>query len=143
MPLIATTAALSLAKRLWKPALGATVAVVAVWGFVSWKSNLVDEADAAGFERARAAFQHAVEESNNRERQTQARLDQMVIAFGALGTQREQAINLTVRPQIERIQSEVASDPVYRSCAVSDGVLSDLQAGRATVDASLAASNPR
>lgn len=142
MPVI-NPATIALAKRFWKPALGAVVAIGAVWAFTAWKNDLVADADAAGFERARSAYQFQVEQANERERLTQGRLDQMNIAFGALGSQREQAINLTVKPQIERIQNEVATDPRYRSCLVSQRVLDDLQAGRASVDAGIASSNPR
>lgn len=114
----------------------------AVWAFNSWKSGLVEEADAAGFERARAAFQHAVEQSNAREQQSQARLDQMAISFGHLAAGREQQISLTLKPMIERIEREVATDPRYSECSASDGVLGELNAGRAGVDASITASNP-
>lgn len=124
---------------------GAVIGIAAVAGFLafnSWKNNLIEDADAAGFERARSAYQAAIEASNAREQQTQAKLDQMVVAFGHIATQREQAINLTVKPQIERIEREVANDPRYSECVASDGVLSEINAGRAAVDASVAASNP-
>lgn len=134
---------MSFFSRWWKLLLGVVLVVGAIWAFASWRDNLIDTADAAGFERARSAYQEAVEASNKREQLTQARLDQMSVAFGALSVNREQEINLTVKPLIERIKYEVSSDSRYRNCAVSDGVFNDLNTGRAAIDASVGASNPR
>jgi len=127
----------------WKLALALALAFGAWWWFTSWRDNLIDTADAAGFARAEQQYTEAVDDANERERLTQGRLDQMVIAFGALGEQREQAINLTVKPMTESITNEVETDPRYRECIVSSGVLDDLNAGRAAVNAGVAASNPR
>lgn len=130
-------------SQYWKLALALALAFGAWWWFTSWRDNLIETADRAGFSRAEQQYTAAVNAANERERLTQGRLDQMVVAFGALGEQREQAINLTVKPMTERITNEVATDPRYRECIVSSGVLDDLNAGRAAVNAGVAASNPR
>jgi len=112
------------------------------WAFTSWRDNLIATADAAGFERAEKQYTDAVNAANAREQQTQGRLDQLQIAFGGLATAREQDITITTQPGIERITREVASNPRYRECVVSSGVLDELNAGRAAVNARVAASSP-
>lgn len=129
-------------KRHWKIVAGVILVIGAWWWFTSWRDNLVEAADAAGYSRAEIEYTAAINAANERELRTQSTLDKLAVAFGGLATQREQEINLTVRPRIERIINEVSVDPRYRECAVSDGVLIDLNAGRAAVDQSIAASNP-
>jgi len=129
-------------KRYWKVALALFVFVGAWIWFNSWKNDLIETADAAGFARAEAQYVEAVERANERERKTQATLDKLAAAFGPLAQMREQRVTLTVQPMIERIKNEVANDPRYRECAVSDGVLFDINAGRAAADASISASAP-
>lgn len=121
---------------------GAGLVAVAWWQFTNWRDDLIKTADAAGFARAEAQYVEAVSRANERELRLQNQLDHMVLTYGALASEREQFVTLTLKPTIERIESEVAADPHYRECAVGDGVLDDLNAGRATVDRSIAASNP-
>lgn len=130
-------------SKYWKFAVGGVVVAAGVGGFLVWKGNLEDEHERIGFERAEQQYTAAVNAANERESATQGRLDQMVVAFNGLATQREQAINLTVRPIIEGMQNEVANDPRYRECAVSDGMLDQLNAGRAAVDQGIGSSTPR
>lgn len=131
-----------LLQKTWKFLLGGAIVLALVFSFMWWKSNLESEHEQIGFDRAEAQFSQAIEEANERERKTQGRLDQMIVAFGALSQQREQAINLTVRPTIQRIENEISNDPRYAQCAVSDGVLDDLNAGRAAVDQGIRSSSP-
>lgn len=130
-------------KRYWKIFAVVLLALAAWWWFTSWRDNLIETTDAAAYARAEGEYTAAINAANAREAETQGRLDKMVIAFGSLATQREQEVNMIVQPMIERISNEVATDPRYRACAVSDGVFDDLNAGRSAVDASIAASNPR
>lgn len=129
-------------KRHWKIALAVIAVVGGIWWFTNWRGDLIATHDAAGYSRAQAEYSAAIDEANERERKTQGRLDQMVVAFNGLAAKREQAINLTVKPIIEGIRNEVASDPRYRECAVSGSMLDNLNAGRSVVDAGLDASDP-
>jgi hypothetical protein len=83
-----------------------------------------------------------VRKANEQAAKDQARLDQFTLTFGHLATERAQDITLKVEPKIERIEREVASDPRYSDCAVSDGVLNELNGARSAIDAGIAASNP-
>jgi hypothetical protein len=114
----------------------------AFFAFKAWKADLVADADAAGFARAQAQYAKLVEDANKREAATQNRLDQLQITFGALATTREQQITIDTQPRIERITREVAANPRYRECVVSDGVLGELNAARSAVNARVAASSP-
>lgn len=113
-----------------------------VWAALSWFNGKIEAADQAGYARAEAQFAEQVRAANEQAAKDQARMDQMALTFGHLATQREQDITLKIEPQIERIEREVASDARYRECVVTDGVLNELNAGRATVNAGIAASNP-
>lgn len=135
--------AVKFVSRYGKYLAGAIIVGGAVISFNVWKGNLEDAHEQIGFERAERQYTDDVNAANERERKTQGRLDNMVVAFGGLATQREQAINLTVKPIIEGMQNEVANDPRYRECAVTGGMLDQLNAGRAAVDQGIAASTPR
>ena len=129
--------------RYWK-GIALAIAIATAWiSFGIWKDNLRDTARAEGFAAAEKQYTAAVNAANERERQTQANLDKMVVAFNGLASLREQQINLTLKPMTERITNEVATDPRYSACSVSDGVLIDLNAGRSAVNASIAPVAPR
>lgn len=130
-------------RRNWKEIAAVLILIFAWFKFVGWRDDLVASADAAGFARAEKEYTAAVTAANERERRTQANIDKLSIAFDALGQNREQAVTLTVKPILERVTNEVANDLRYRECAVSDGVLFDINAGRSAADASIAASNSR
>ncbi len=127
----------------YKPLLIALAVGLAGAGFVHWKSGVEAAAHKAGFNQAEAQYTDALVKANEEAAADRSRLDQMVTAFGHISNTREQSITLQLKPNLERIQNEVSTNPVYRDCAVGDRVLDDLQAGRATVDAGIAASNPR
>lgn len=129
-------------KRYWKVFAAVIIVVASWWWFTSWRDNLIETADKDGYDRRNAEVVAMIEAVNERERKTQSTLDRLTEAFSGLSTQREQAINITVRPRIERITNEVSIDPRYRECFVSDSVLDDLNAGRATVDQGIATTNP-
>lgn len=130
-------------KPFWKPAAIVVAVGAAWWGFTTWRDNLVEAAEKRGFATAEAQFKTQVEAANKITEHDNTALNLMSTVVGALATQRTQAIDLKVTPQIERIQNEVASDPRYRDCRVSDSVLDAANAARAAVDAGIAASNPK
>ena len=130
-------------KPFWKPVAIALAVGAAWWGFTTWRDNLVEAAEKRGFVTAEAQFKAQIEAANKITEHDNAALNLMGTVMGVLATQRTQAIDLKVTPQIERIQNEVASDPRYRDCRVSDGVLDAANAARADVDAGIATSNPR
>lgn len=130
----------------WK-LIGGLVAIVvlvaAIWAFNAWKDNLVREAEATGFARAETQYKAAVEAANRIAQRDQRQMELMTVTFGGLAQQRVQGVQLTVQPRIERIRDEIASNPIYRDCRVSDRVLADINSARSAVDTSIAASNPR
>lgn len=130
-------------KPLAKP-IGIALAVGAAWwGFTTWRDNMIEAAERRGFASAQAQFQTKVEAANKIVEHDNTALALMGSIVGSLSQQRAQAIDIKVTPQIERIQNEVASDPRYRDCRVSDSVLDAANAARAAVDAGIAASNPK
>lgn len=129
-------------KPFWKP-LAIVIAVAgAWWAFTTWRDNLVTAAENRGFGRAEQQYKAAVDAANRITEHDNTQMTLFATALGALGQQRAQAIDLHVQPQIDRIQNEVANDPRYRDCRVSDGVLGAANAARASVDADVRASNP-
>lgn len=118
------------------------VLVAAIWAFNAWKNNLVSEAEAAGFTRAETQYKAAVEAANRIAQRDQRQMELMTVTFGGLAQQRVQDVQLSVQPLIERIRDEVRTNPIYRTCIVSPGVLRDANAARAAVNARIAASNP-
>lgn len=132
---------LGLARFYWKELLVATVAVSAIVSFFVWKDNIEDAAYEKGYSTAETEFTKRVNEANRKEQETQTRLDQMTIAFDGLTRQREQAINLTVRPIIEDIQDEIQNNPDYAECVVTSGMLDNLNSGRSAINASIDSSN--
>ena len=142
MGLIKSEVARSFIKSNWKTIAGGVAGIALVVGFVVWKDHVEDAAYDKGYSAAENVFSDRVEAANRRAAADQKRLDAMTVSFGKLSQGREQAVKVNLQPIIERIESEVASDPVYRDCVVSDGVLGDRRSGRAAVNASIAASNP-
>ena len=106
----------------------------AYWAFDTWRDNLVEAADQAGYERAEAEFSAAVAAKNEEIAASNARLDQMGIAIGHVAAAKTQSVNLQLQPRIERVDNEVAENPVYERCAVSPGVLDDINAGRSGIN---------
>lgn len=133
---------LAFLRPLAKPFGVALLAGAAWWGFMTWRDRLVEAAENRGFARAEAQYQVAVAAADKIAAHDTNSMTLMGAVIGGLAAQRTQAIDLKVTPQIERIQNEVASDPRYRDCRVSDGVLGAANAARAAVDAGIAASNP-
>lgn len=130
-------------KPFAKPLAIAVAIGAAWWGFTTWRDNLVEKAELRGFGRAEEQYKAKVEAANKITEHDNVSMQLMGTVVGALATQRTQAIDLKVTPQIERIKNEVASDPRYRDCRVSDSVLDAANAARAAVDAGIRASNPR
>lgn len=141
-PVSLSLKAIGLLKKWWKPLLGAGTAIALVVGGVAYRDHLIASGDAQGFARAEAQYKAAVDATNKVAASDQKSLDLMGVAFNGLASQRAQAIDLKVTPQIQKVQDEVAADPRYRDCAASDSVLDSLQAVRAAVDAGISSSNP-
>jgi len=130
-------------KKHWQIAV---VVIAVVGGFVlfqHWIDNKVEAAEKKGFANAQAQFQAKVDAANKIAASDTQTMQLIGSTLGSLTAQRSQAIDLKVTPQIERIQNEVASDPRYRDCRVSDSVLDAANAARSAVDAGIAASNPK
>lgn len=134
--------ALAIVKPFWKPIAIVVAVGAAWWGFTTWRDNLIERAEGRGFARAEEQYKVAVAAADKIAAQDTSSMQLMGAMIGGLTAQRAQAIDVTVKPQTERIQNEVASDPRYRDCRVSDGVLDAANAARAAVDAGIAASNP-
>lgn len=132
---------------IWKLIGGLVVVAVllvgAIWAFNAWKDNLVSEAEARGFSRAEAQYKAAVEAANRIAQRDQRQMELMTATFGRLAQQRVQDVQLTVQPRIQRIRDEVAVNPIFRDCRVTDRVFNEINAARSTIDASIAATNPR
>ncbi len=135
--------ALGFFKANWKPIAGVGIAIAAWWAFDNWRDNLVEAAEKRGFGRAEQQYKAAVDAANKREEEKQKLLDTFALNFGKLAIQRDQQLTVTVQPILDKVKNEIATDPVYRSCRVSDGVRDDINTVRATVDAGIAAAAPR
>ena len=121
------------------------IALALAGGFVAfemWKSNLIETATKAGFGQAEAQYKAEVEAADKIAARDQKLLDGFSTAFGGLASARAQAITLKVQPIIEGMKNEIASDPRYRDCVVSDGVLDSINSARSTVNAGIDASAP-
>lgn len=134
---------LAVVKPFWKPVAAALVIGAVWWGFTTWRDNLVDSAEKRGFTRAEEQYKVLVTAANKIVETDNSTLQLMAATLNGLAAQRQQAIDLKVTPQLERIQNEVASDERYRDCRVSDGVLNAANAARSAVDADISASNPK
>jgi hypothetical protein len=130
-------------KANWKPLVIAGALVGGYFYFEHWKAELVSSAKTEQRVTDEAKYSAAITAANKISEHDNATMQLFATAFGALSNQRSQAIDLKVTPQIERIQNEVASDPRYSDCRVSDGVLGAANAARSAVDAGIAASNPK
>lgn len=133
----------ALVKAYWKPVALVVAVGGAWWAVTSWRDNLIETADAAGYARAEEHYKGLVTAANARVAAQQVQIDQMNLNIGHMAAQRAQGISLSIAPHSERIEREVSTDPRYRQCAVSDGVRDDLNAARAAVDQRVAASNPQ
>ena len=134
---------MGLVAQYWKLALAVIVAGVAVFMFLSWRSNLIETSRLEGRREAERVVAALVTEANARSAKDQVRLDKMVVVFGDLARNREGNLTVNIEPIIGRIKSEIAKDPMYRTCVLSDSVRGQVNSVRATVDTSIAASNPR
>ncbi|MEE3154570.1 MAG: hypothetical protein VX309_03490 [Pseudomonadota bacterium] len=114
----------------------------AYWAFDTWRDNLVEAADKAGYERAEQEFTAAIEAKNEQIEASNARLDQMGIAIGHVAAAKAQSVNLQLQPRIERVDNEVAENPMYERCAVSPGVLDDINAGRSGINREIDPGDP-
>jgi hypothetical protein len=132
----------SLLKRFVPFLLGAILMVLAVWWFNNWKDDLKRDSFNAGRSQAEAEYTAAINASNARELETQRQINDLIGTINILAEQREEKLNVVYQPILKRIEQNVATDPRYTDCTVSNGVLFDLNAGRAAVDQSIAASTP-
>lgn len=132
-----------LVKKLWKPVGLLLLAGVALWGFLAWKDNLKDEAWAAGFAEAEAQFQVKVAVANTKVAEKQNSINQFAGIFEMMANKEIADVNVKVQPILKEVQDEVAQNPLYSDCRVSDGMLDRLNAGRATVDKAIGSTNPR
>lgn len=135
--------ALVVLSKVWKPVAIVAAVGAAWWAVTTWRDNLIAAAENRGFARAEQQFTVKVEAANAIATHDTNQMQLFAGMIGGLTAQRAQAIDLKIVPQTERIQNEVASDPRYRDCRVSDRVLDAANAARATVDAGIAASNPK
>ncbi|SFJ51508.1 hypothetical protein SAMN03159338_1626 [Sphingomonas sp. NFR04] len=130
-------------KPLATPVAAIAVVAAAWWGFSSWRENLVESADARGFARAEELYKAQVEAANKVAEHDTNQMDRMALVLGALTQNRTQELRVNLAPAQERMKNEVAADPRYRECVVTDGMLANINAQRAAVDAAVAASNPK
>ena len=130
------------AKRFWKVGLGIALAIAAYFAFTTW----LHHRDAAnvhkGFAQAEQQYTDAVNAANALAAKDQKALDQLQQRFNLLAVNREQDIKLTIQPNLERIEREVSENPVYRQCALTDGVWNDLETTRSAVNAGIAPRKP-
>lgn len=118
-------------------------AVVGVYLAGSWYLERRDTANFnAGFSKAEVQFAAAVAAANAKAAETQRNLDLTQQRFAFLSEGRAQDIRLVTQPHIERITREVQSNPVYRQCVLTDGVLDATNAAGAAVNSRIAASQP-
>lgn len=129
-------------KSNWKLFAIGAAAIAGFLYFQHWKGGLVKSADAAGFARAEVQYRAAVEAANKIAQHDQQAMALMAAKLGESVANRSSDLTVKIQPSIESIKNEVANDPRYRECVVSDGVRDSLNAGRAAVDASIAAGHP-
>lgn len=109
----------------------------AYWAFDTWRDNLIEAADAAGYERSVDERREVIREKNKKIAQLQGRVNQMNTAFGIQAAAKTQAVTIKLEPIKESIREEVSQDPVYQRCVVTDGVLDNLNAGRSSINEAL------
>lgn len=114
----------------------------AVWAFNAWKADLIADAEKVGFADAEKQYKAEIDAANRIIAADNQNLQLMAGAFGALASIREQGVSVQIAPIAERVTHEVANNPVYRDCRVTDGMLDNIQAARAAGDAAIAAAAP-
>lgn len=123
--------------------LAAGVAVVAIGtAFVFWRNDLVAESKAAGYASAQVEFAQERIKLNAQIQTDNDVMAGMSVAINNLAGRNVANVIHTTAPTIERVTREVYTDPRYRDCTVSDGVLNDLNAARNAIDGISAASAP-
>jgi len=129
-------------KKNWKLIAIVAIAGFAWWKFESWKSDFAKANHDAGFGQAQAQYKVAVDAANARAANDEKQMGRMSDQIGILTAQRTQSLDIKLDGLSKGMQNEIASNPVYRDCRLTDGVLAQLQTGRAAVDASITASAP-
>ena len=127
----------------WRLFAGLGAAIALYFAYEHMRHSFINEGkdqqvqiDDAKYTAAVKAANKSVENDNSKMQFMSAALDKVVV-------QRQAALDITVTPQIKRIQDEVSTAPQYSKCVVSDSVRSDENAERASVDASIGATNPK
>jgi hypothetical protein len=102
--------------------------------FQNWKHDLQKASFNKGFEAAEKKCSEAVEKSNK----VVVIDNEAMTTFSVTATKKvaknKQEIRSKVDPVLEEIRSEVASVPTYHSCAISDGMLNNINAAGSAVN---------
>jgi hypothetical protein len=140
---VAAAKALGVGKFLkahWKETLIGLALVGTVAGGYFYVQHVKHEAYASGFTAAENQAKAQVVEANKRAAYDNTQLQLLQQRYAALSTSRQQQVKIVTQTKIERIHDEVQSNPVYRQCSVTDGVLDNLQDLVAAVNASIGSS---
>jgi len=110
--------------------------------FDKWRDNLVEVSEKAGFDEAEKEYTEAINRANAEVTEKNNQLAAMNIAFDHIATIREAEVNVSFEPIIRNIQDEIANDPIYQQCVVSDSVRESINTGRATVNEAIDTTHP-
>lgn len=124
-------------------ALVAGVAGVGYWKFDNWRDNLIEVSEKAGFEEAERQYVAAVDVANAKVDEKNKRLDAMELAFDLIAQREQQNITVKFDPIIKDLRNEIANDPIYRQCVISDGVRNSINLGRSSVNSAIDSTTPR
>jgi hypothetical protein len=127
-------------KKNWKQVLVGLAIVAACVSAYTYVKHVEKVSYANGFGAAQAQARAQVEAANKRADADNTQLKLLQQRYAALSVQRQQQVKIVTQTKIERIHDEVQSNPVYRQCALTDGVLDDLQAVAAAVNSSIGSS---
>jgi hypothetical protein len=127
-------------KANWKPLVIGLALVGTVYGGYRYIKHVEHVSYASGFTAAENQARAQVIAANKRADADNTQLKLLQQRYAALSTQRQQQVKIVTQTKIERIHDEVQSNPVYRSCSLTDGVFNNLKDLVATVNASIGSS---
>lgn len=125
--------------------MAALLVAASVYGYYKVNSYLDDRDEQnqqVGYQLAEKEFTDAVNAANKVVEEKNTQLAAMNIAFDKLAEQRTADVNIAFDPIIRSITDEIAQDPIYRTCVVSDSVRNNINAGRASVNEAIDATTP-
>jgi hypothetical protein len=124
-------------KANWKPIVIGLALVGTAVGAYSYVQHVKHVAHDAGFTEAENQAKAQVAAANKRAAYDNQQLTLLQQRYAALSTQRQQQVKIVTQTKLVRIHDEVQSNPVYRSCSITDGVRTQLQDLAAAVNASI------